>query len=327
MMKYKIKVFDALQNIGITSASIKKTGLFSQGVTTKFKNGDTAISVASLEQLCKVLHLQPGDILEYVNEDADPAIDALKVTVSGKEVVVDQRLRRLITYDNRSHRITYEAPITRNGWVSGERVVYQIDGDVNDIGERLSALQSRMSRLYSVHVWDEPEKRDPDGKKWAALVDYAKNHPDRFFDEYGNLKTAYDFTGHDLWEIVPPNKEEEVIKSGVVTDTDGNDCLVDVGGRILISYCNREHKALYLAPCVSCNKRPGSSVYYYSNEDIMDIDERISARTNAFLRACYDMKDDPSWEGDDASEYIKAHPDLYFDEYGDWIDGPFMVTA
>ena len=68
MMKYKFNVFDALKNICITSASVKKTRLFSQGVMTKFKNGDTAISVASLEQLCKVLHLQPGDILEYINE-------------------------------------------------------------------------------------------------------------------------------------------------------------------------------------------------------------------------------------------------------------------
>ena len=57
----KVKLNDLAQNVGITNANMSnlKTG--------KAK----AIRFSTLERICKILKCQPGDILEYVEDDAD----------------------------------------------------------------------------------------------------------------------------------------------------------------------------------------------------------------------------------------------------------------
>jgi len=58
MAKRKIKVMDLAEKINLTPAnlSILKTG--------KAK----AVRFSTLEEICKALNCQPGDILEYVEE-------------------------------------------------------------------------------------------------------------------------------------------------------------------------------------------------------------------------------------------------------------------
>ena len=61
MAKRKIKLQDLAKEIGITQAnlSILKT------------NKARAIRFSTLEDICRVLKCQPGDILEYVEDDKD----------------------------------------------------------------------------------------------------------------------------------------------------------------------------------------------------------------------------------------------------------------
>lgn len=62
------KLFELLKKKGISSYKIRKENLISQAALTKMKNGTGNIDTRTLERLCKVLHCQPGDIMEYEEE-------------------------------------------------------------------------------------------------------------------------------------------------------------------------------------------------------------------------------------------------------------------
>jgi putative transcriptional regulator len=61
MADRKVSLNELAQNVGITNANMSnlKTG--------KAK----AIRFSTLERICKILKCQPGDILEYVDDEAD----------------------------------------------------------------------------------------------------------------------------------------------------------------------------------------------------------------------------------------------------------------
>lgn len=63
------KLFKLLQERGITSYRIRKDNIISQAALTKMKNGDGNIDTRTLERLCSVLKCQPGDIMEYVEDE------------------------------------------------------------------------------------------------------------------------------------------------------------------------------------------------------------------------------------------------------------------
>ena len=63
------KLFVLLQERGITSYRIRKDNIISQAALTKMKNGEGNIDTRTLERLCSVLKCQPGDIMEYVEDE------------------------------------------------------------------------------------------------------------------------------------------------------------------------------------------------------------------------------------------------------------------
>lgn len=63
------KLFELLKKKGISSYKIRKENLISQAALTKMKNGTGNIDTRTLERLCKVLHCQPGDIMEYEEDN------------------------------------------------------------------------------------------------------------------------------------------------------------------------------------------------------------------------------------------------------------------
>ena len=65
------KLFDLLAKKGITTYKIRKDNLISQAALTKMKNGNGNIDTRTLERLCAVLHCQPGDLMEYVEEQEE----------------------------------------------------------------------------------------------------------------------------------------------------------------------------------------------------------------------------------------------------------------
>lgn len=62
------KLFDLLKTKGITTYKIRKDNLISQAALTKMKNNEGNIDTRTLERLCALLHCQPNDIMEFVED-------------------------------------------------------------------------------------------------------------------------------------------------------------------------------------------------------------------------------------------------------------------
>lgn len=65
------KLFRLLHEHGYTSYRIRKANIMGQATLTGLKNGTTGLSAKTIEHLCQALQCQPGDLMEYV-ENEDP---------------------------------------------------------------------------------------------------------------------------------------------------------------------------------------------------------------------------------------------------------------
>lgn len=67
-VKYKIDIIEALKSAGYNTNTIRKEKLLSEGTLQSLREGKY-ISLDAVSKICKLLNCQPGDILEYVDED------------------------------------------------------------------------------------------------------------------------------------------------------------------------------------------------------------------------------------------------------------------
>ena len=69
-LKYKIDVLAELKNAGYNTSKIRKDKLLSESTIQKFRN-KLPVSWENIETLCRLLKVQPGDIIEYVEEGSE----------------------------------------------------------------------------------------------------------------------------------------------------------------------------------------------------------------------------------------------------------------
>ena len=67
-VKYKIDIISALKNAGYNTNTIRKKKLLSEGTLQSLRKGNY-ISMDAIAKICKLLNCQPGDILEYEEEN------------------------------------------------------------------------------------------------------------------------------------------------------------------------------------------------------------------------------------------------------------------
>ena len=65
------KLFALLKERGITTYRIRQENIISQAALTKMKNGTGDIDTRTIERLCRALGCQPGDIMEYVDDNEE----------------------------------------------------------------------------------------------------------------------------------------------------------------------------------------------------------------------------------------------------------------
>ena len=66
-MKYE-KLFALMKEKGLTTYRIRKEKIISETTLQKLREGK-AVSTDSIANLCAALNCQPGDIMEYVEEN------------------------------------------------------------------------------------------------------------------------------------------------------------------------------------------------------------------------------------------------------------------
>lgn len=67
---YKKDILAELKAAGYSTYRMRKEKLLGESVLTQIRN-DELVSWANIARLCKMLNCQPGDILEYEEEDQD----------------------------------------------------------------------------------------------------------------------------------------------------------------------------------------------------------------------------------------------------------------
>ena len=67
---YKIDILAALKEKGYNTNKIRTEGLLSQSTLQKFRN-QQGVSWENLETLCRLLECQPGDLIEFVDDESD----------------------------------------------------------------------------------------------------------------------------------------------------------------------------------------------------------------------------------------------------------------
>lgn len=67
MFVYKFDVLEALKEAGYNSTRILKEGILSQSAMQKIREGKM-VGIKTLEKLCTLLDMQPGNIVKYVDE-------------------------------------------------------------------------------------------------------------------------------------------------------------------------------------------------------------------------------------------------------------------
>ncbi len=69
MILYK-NVLDELRDSGYTTTRLRRDNLLSESVLTRIRNNQS-ISIDTLDVICRLTGLQPGDLLEYQDDDLE----------------------------------------------------------------------------------------------------------------------------------------------------------------------------------------------------------------------------------------------------------------
>ena len=67
MIIYKIDVLETLKEAGYNTTRILKENLISQSAVQQIRKGEP-VGIKTLDKLCKLLDMQPGNIIKYVDK-------------------------------------------------------------------------------------------------------------------------------------------------------------------------------------------------------------------------------------------------------------------
>lgn len=67
MLAYKFDVLEALKKHGYNTTRLRREKLLGENAIQSLRRGDM-VGIIALEKICKLLNMQPGDIIEYVKD-------------------------------------------------------------------------------------------------------------------------------------------------------------------------------------------------------------------------------------------------------------------
>ena len=67
MLKYKIDVLDTLKEAGYTTTRLRKEKLLGENAIQYIREGKP-VGAKALDSLCRLLDMQPGNIIKYVED-------------------------------------------------------------------------------------------------------------------------------------------------------------------------------------------------------------------------------------------------------------------
>lgn len=68
MLKYKIDVLESLKEAGYTTTRLRNEKLLGENAVQYIREGKP-VGAKALDNLCRLLDMQPGNIIKYVEDD------------------------------------------------------------------------------------------------------------------------------------------------------------------------------------------------------------------------------------------------------------------
>ena len=65
MFVYKFNVLEALKEAGYNTTRLRKEKMLGENAIQSLRNGEV-VGIIALEKICKLLDMQPGNIIKYV---------------------------------------------------------------------------------------------------------------------------------------------------------------------------------------------------------------------------------------------------------------------
>lgn len=70
-IRYKFDILQALKEKGYTTYKLRVDKLLNESTMTKIRNNNAKVTVETIDTICTLLECQPGDLLEWVPDQAD----------------------------------------------------------------------------------------------------------------------------------------------------------------------------------------------------------------------------------------------------------------
>lgn len=68
MLKYKIDVLETLKEAGYNTTRLRKEKLLNESAIQYIREG-RPVGAKALDNICRILDMQPGNIIKYVEDD------------------------------------------------------------------------------------------------------------------------------------------------------------------------------------------------------------------------------------------------------------------
>lgn len=68
MLMYKIDVLENLKEYGYNTTRLRKEKLLGENAIQSLRRGEM-VGIIALEKICKLLDMQPGNIIKYVDDN------------------------------------------------------------------------------------------------------------------------------------------------------------------------------------------------------------------------------------------------------------------
>lgn len=68
MFIYRFDVLEELKNVGYTTTRLRKEKLLGENAIQSLRHGEM-VGIIALEKICKLLDIQPGDVIEYIDDN------------------------------------------------------------------------------------------------------------------------------------------------------------------------------------------------------------------------------------------------------------------
>lgn len=69
MLRYRKNILKELKDTGYSSYRLRQEKILSEGTLQKMRSGNVGITLESLGVVCDILRCQPGDLVEWVENE------------------------------------------------------------------------------------------------------------------------------------------------------------------------------------------------------------------------------------------------------------------